>query len=146
MPHFTFPRGPEGYELDVVIGLSASDVLSLQTAGQPIPPFFHARALLDTATDMTAVAPRLLQPLGCPRLGQASTRTAGGIIKVDLYEISLAISAPTGPSSDDLVQSQWRVTDFLHAPPQMDVLLGLDFADRYLLILDGPRRFFTLGF
>jgi hypothetical protein len=146
MPHFTFPRSPEGYVLDVVIGLSTADIAALQAAGQPVPPHFHARALLDTASDMTAVTPRLLQPLGMKTLGRARTHTAGGLVKVGVYEVSLVISDPTGTASVPLVRSPWRVTEFLHAPPQIDVLLGLDLADQCLLFIDGPGRRCTLGY
>jgi hypothetical protein len=45
-----------------------------------------------------------------------------------------------------LVRSEWTVTEFLHAPPQIDVLIGLDVLNQCLVVIDGPGGRFTLGF
>jgi hypothetical protein len=96
MPHFTFPITPDGYTLDVLIGLRTTDAHALLAAGQPIPPPLQARGLLDTASDKTAVSVALLQQLGIAPLGPVRTQTAGGIVKVQQYEVSLSIPNPTG--------------------------------------------------
>jgi hypothetical protein len=146
MPHFSFPITNDGYALDVLIGLRTTDALALQAAGQPIPPPLHAHALLDTASDRTAVAVRLLQQMGISALGSVQTQTAGGSVLVKWYEVSLSVPNPTGARTPMLTYSEWRVTEFLHAPPHIDVLIGLDLARECLLVLDGPRGHFTLGF
>ena len=45
-----------------------------------------------------------------------------------------------------MAKPEWVVTEFLHAPPNIDVLVGLDLMQEWLLILDGPGQRFTLGF
>jgi hypothetical protein len=146
MPHFTFPITKDGCTLGVLIGLRATDTHALLAAGQPIPPPLQARALLDTATDKTAVSVRLLQQLGIPALAPVETRTAGGLVIVQLYEISLSVPNPSGARTPMLVHEELLVTEFLHAPPQIDVLIGLDVLNECLVVIDGPGGRFTLGF
>jgi hypothetical protein len=146
MPHFTVPLSPDGYALDVMVGLRASDMAALQAAGQPIPPPLRARALLDTGTDMTAVAASLLRQLGIGSHADARTHTVGGLVKVDLYWVSLSVLSPSGGITTAQARPEWLVTDFQHAPPNVDVLLGLDVARESLLILDGPGKLFTFAF
>ena len=146
MPHFTFPITKDGYTLEVLIGLRATDAHALLAAGQPIPPPLHARALLDTASDKTAVAVPLLQQLGITSVASVRTQTAGGMVMVQLYEVSLSVPNPTGARTPMLVHSEWEVTEFLHAPPQIDVLIGLDVLNECLVVIDGPGGRFTLGF
>jgi hypothetical protein len=146
MPHFTFPITKDGYALDVLIGLRTTDALALHAAGQPIPPPLHAHALLDTASDRTAVAQRLLQQMGLAHLGPIQTQTAAGTVTVLRYQISLSVPNPTGARTPMLTRSEWPATEFLHAPPHIDVLIGLDLINECLLIIDGPGGHFTLGF
>jgi hypothetical protein len=146
MPHYTFPISSEGYVLDVAIWLGATDQQALQAAGQSLPPTgLRVRALLDTGADLTAVTPHLLQLLGLAPLVSAHTQTVGGKVGVDLYRVSLTNLHPTVGAVPLIVYPEWLVMEFLNAPAQLDVLLGRDFADVCLLILDGPRRYFTLG-
>lgn len=147
MPHFTFPTSPEGHVLDVAIWLTATDQQALQAAGWPLPPPpLRARALLDTGSDMTAVATHHLQQLGVGPLISAHSQTAGGTVGVDLYRVRLTILHPMIGAVPLIVCPEWLVMEFLHPPPSLDVLLGRDFADLCLLVLDGPRGYFTLGY
>jgi hypothetical protein len=136
----------DGYAVDIMIGLRAIDIAALLAAGQPIPPPLRARALLDTGSDRTAVALKLLQHLGIVSLGWVETHTAGGVMQVDLYPVSLSVPSPAEVIDAALAKPEWVVTEFLHAPPDVDALIGLDLAEKWLLILDGPGQRFTLGF
>jgi Aspartyl protease len=146
MPHFTFPITKDGCTLDVLVGLGHADMQAVVAAGQHPPPPLNARAILDTGSDKTAVIPRLLQQLGIRMLGSAQTHTAAGLLKVRLYEVSLSVPNPTGARTPMLVRPQWAVTEFLHPPPGIDVLLGMDLVRECLSILDGPGAAFTLAF
>jgi hypothetical protein len=146
MPHFTFPITKDGCTLDVLIGLGAVEMQAAQAAGLPLPPPLTARAVLDTGSDKTAVAPRLLQQLGTVPKARVRTHTAAGAVHVHVYEVSLSVPNPTGVRTPMLVQPQWEVTEFLHPPPGIDVLLGMDLVKECLWIIDGPGGFFTLGF
>jgi hypothetical protein len=146
MPHFTYPIIKDGCTLDVLIGLGAVEMQAALAAGQPIPPPLTARAVFDTGSDRTAVTPGILQQFGLRRMGTAQTQTAAGAIYVRVYELSLSVPNPTGALTPMLVRPQWLVTEFLHAPSGIDVLLGMDLARECLSIIDGPGGLFTLGF
>jgi hypothetical protein len=146
MPHFTFPITKDGCTLDVQIGLGAVEMRAAQAAGQPLLAPLGVRAVLDTGSDKTAVAVRLLQQLGTTPVGRARTHTATGRVRVRLYEVSLSVPNPTGARTPMLVRPQWRVPEFLHPPPDIAVLIGMDLVRECLWILDGPGGIFTLGF
>src|SRR5262249_9975569 len=71
----------------------------LVAAGQPIPPPLQARALVDTGSNVTAVAPWVLHQLAVPAASSTSNHTAGGIVKVKLYQVSVSIMDPSHPGS-----------------------------------------------
>jgi hypothetical protein len=146
MPHFTYPITAEGCTLDVLLGLPSADVQALVAAGQPVPPPLSARALLDNAADVTAVAGRLLQQLGVPPGKQVQTHTAGGKPTVYTYELSLSVPNPSGARTPMLTYADLTVAEFRHAPPKADVLIGLDILGQCLLIRNGPGGRFTLCF
>jgi hypothetical protein len=146
MPHFTFPITPEGCTLAVLIGLRSAQVQALLAAGQPIPPPLSARALLDNGSDMTAVSGRLVRQLRIPPGKRVQTHTAGGALEVDTYDLSLSVPNPSGATTPMLTYGELTVTEFQHAPPQIDVLIGLDVLRQCLTLLDGPGERFTLAF
>jgi hypothetical protein len=146
MPHFTFPITGDGCALSVLIGLGADDMHALQAAGLPIPAPVRVRAVFDSGSDKTAVALPLLQQFALIPVGRARTQTAAGSIRAQLYEVSLSVPNPTGALTPMLVRPEWTVTEFLHPPVGIDVLLGLDLARECLSIIDGPGGLFTLGF
>jgi hypothetical protein len=146
MPHLTFQITPDVCTLDVLIHVGAKDMHALLATGQPIPPPLSARAIFDSGSDRTAVALRLLQQLNLRSTGTAQTQTAAGSLYVRLFEVSLSIPNPSGALTPMLVRPVWTVTEFLHAPPGIDVLLGLDLARECLTVIDGPGEFFTISF
>jgi hypothetical protein len=64
MEHLTFPFSADGLTLEVLIGLDGNTTAALHVAGQSITPPVRARELLDTGTDVTAVAPWVYRQLG----------------------------------------------------------------------------------
>jgi hypothetical protein len=146
MPHLTFVTAIDGPAIDVLIGLSAPKMRSLQNAGQPIPPPSQVRALLDTGTDVSAVSASCLASFGAIPENRVQTQTAGGVVMVDLYKVSLSIGAPGGKKGPMLVRSELEVTQLAHPLPGFDALIGLDVLADCLLIFDGPGRHFTLAF
>jgi hypothetical protein len=143
MPHLTLPILPGGLLLDVVIGLPSGAIAGMQSAGTPIPPPLRLRALLDTAADLTAVAPAVAQQLGLPGAGSTSTHTAGGLQAVQLFRASLSIPGAAGMI---FVRSDLLVMELAHPLPNAEVLIGMDVLTEGLLISDGPGRQFILGF
>jgi hypothetical protein len=146
MPHFSYPITREGCTLNVLICLRSNDVQTLVAAGQPISPPLSARALIDNGSDRTAVAVRLLQQLGIPPAGPVETYTAGGKVTVETYDLSLSIPNPSGALTPMLTYGELTVTEFQHAPPQIDLLIGMDILRQCLFVMDGPGDRFTLAF
>src|SRR5439155_14956447 len=91
MPQLTFPITGAGLAVPVWVGLDGKTTAALHGAGQPIPPPVQARGLLDTCSDVTALASWVLRQLGVPPTTTATTHTAGGVVAVQLFEVSLSI-------------------------------------------------------
>jgi hypothetical protein len=145
MPHAQYPMTGREMLLDLVVGLNLAQVQVMQAAGEPLPPFLRLPALLDTGTDVTAVTPQSLAPLGLTPSGTVQTITAGGKVIVNYYEVSLTVLRP-GPTFNPLLtRGMWTITEFLNSTPTLDVLIGMDLLGECLLILDGPNKQFTLG-
>jgi hypothetical protein len=145
MPHFTFPLSPDGPAVQGLVGLNDQATASLVQAGQPIPRPISIRALLDTASDMTAIAGRLVQQLGVIPVRQAQTHTAGGPVQVSVYRVSVSIYGPSGAAGSLLVWSNLLVMDLAVPLPNVDVLIGLDVLRQCLFVLNGPGDQFILG-
>src|SRR5262249_54054407 len=95
-------------------------------AGQPMPAPVGAPGLLDTCSDLTAVAPWALQRLAVPAASTTSTHTAGGQVHVRLYQVSVGITDPTQPGGSPwLTRSDLLVTELAVPLPDADVLIGL---------------------
>jgi hypothetical protein len=147
MAHLAFPVTKAGLAVPVWIGLTKQALTTLGTAGQPIPAPVGARGLLDTCSDLTAVAPWVLQGLNVPAASTTSTHTAGGQVNVGLYRVSVGVTDPTQPPAAPWLHCPDLLVTELAVPlPDADVLIGLDVLLTCKLILDGPGRQFTLEF
>jgi hypothetical protein len=73
MPRLTFPVTVAGLAAPVWIGLDGKTSSALHAAGQVITPPVQARGLLDTGSDVTAVAPWVVQRLALPRAATTVT-------------------------------------------------------------------------
>jgi hypothetical protein len=147
MAHLSFAVAPAGLIVPVWIGLSRPRTTACIASGQPVPAPLGARALLDTGTDVTAIASSILRrlPLGAP--GTLLTHTASGPVSVDVYRVSVGITDPTQPTGSPwLMHSDQMVTELTTVLPDADVLIGLDILLECRLVLDGPARQFTIDF
>ncbi len=134
-----------GLLLDVLIGLDGGAMMSLRAAGQPIPAPLRVHALIDTGTDATSMSPVLVRQLGLAPGISAYTQTAGGLIAVELFDISLSIPDPMGVVAG-FVATQVLAMQLSVALPDCDVLLGLDLITLWRLTIDGPARSFSLEY
>jgi hypothetical protein len=146
MPHLTFSTSPDGPALPVRIGVDGKNMADLHATGQTIPPPLALRGLIDSGTDITCVAPWVLRQLGLVSAGSSSTQTAGGSVKVNLFDVSVTISGPAGKAGPMLVRDQLIVMELTQALPNIDALIGRDILNDCLFILDGPGKQFTLAF
>ena len=146
MPGLIFPIVPDGLLTPVLLGPDRAQMQALQSAGAPLPAPLHIRALIDTGSDHTAIAPSTLTVLGLSAGKTVQTRTAGGLVSVQLYSVSLTLFDPAVPSAATLYRPSWTVTNLGHDSPDADMLIGMDLISELILIVDGPGRRFTLSF
>jgi hypothetical protein len=146
MPYLNFPTSPDGPALQILVGVDGNRTTALHQAGSPIPRPLQVRALIDTGSDVTAVAPTILQQVGTPLLRGAPTLTAGGTVPVRLFEVSLNVFGPAGAAGPMFVKPTLVVTELAAALPNIEVLIGQDVLAECLFLLDGPRGHFLLGF
>jgi hypothetical protein len=97
MAELTFPITPDGLAVPVWIGLNKPTSQALAAAGRPILAPIQARGLLDTGSNVTVVAPWLLQRLAVSVARTSSTHTVGGQVAVRLYRVSLSVTDPSQP-------------------------------------------------
>ena len=146
MAAFTFPLTADGLALEVVIGLDGQSTVDLQAQGLPGPAPIAVQALIDTGSDVSVVTPRVVAQTGLAFHSSSSTRSAIGSAGVSLFQASMTIYGPAGVAGPSLVIPYLLVMQALGPLPVGDVLVGLDVLAGCLLLVDGPRRQFTLSF
>jgi hypothetical protein len=146
MPQLTFQVTAAGLAAPVWIGLDGKTSTALIAAGQAIAPPVQARGLLDTGSDVTAVAPWVLQRLALRPSAKTVTHTASGPTMVNVYEISLGITDPNQSGGPWMTLTNLLVTELAAPLADADVLVGLDVLLQCRLLLDGPTRVFSLDF
>jgi hypothetical protein len=144
MPQLTFPIVPAGLVVDVLVNLEAAVLLPLRsTGGGPAP--IQGSGLIDTGSDISALALPILQRLGTAPVGQTVTHGIAGPIPVALYRASLHIFNAQN------VTLPWQshptlVVMELAAGVPFDVLLGMDILRTCKTLIDGPANNFLLDF
>lgn len=93
---------------------------------------------------MTAVSQAILQRLGVPIQYQTTTRTASGVLAVNVAKVSVGVRDARNPAGPEIVEPTLSVMELTATLPQVDVLIGLDFLLGCRFILDGPARQFSL--
>jgi hypothetical protein len=146
MARATYAVTPDGLAVPVLVGLDGGTTVARRTAGQPVPAPIRARGLIDTCSDVSAVAAGILQQLAVPPARTATTTTAAGPLSVRLFLVSLSILGP--PPSGGFVHTEpvLLVSELPSVLPDADVLIGLDVLLKGRLLLEGPPGFFTLDF
>jgi hypothetical protein len=147
MAQLRFPVTRAGLAVPVWIGQHRVLTAALLASGKPPVLPVQARGLLDTATDLSAVAAGVLQQLAISPVSSTAIHTAGGSVTVRLFRVSLGITDPSQPAGAPwLTEPDLLVTELPAPLPDADVLVGLDVLLDCKLVLDGPGRSFTLEF
>ncbi len=146
MAQLTFPVAKAGLAVPVWIGLSGDATNALLAAGQPLVLPVAGRGLLDTGTDVTAVAAWILRQLAIAATSKKCTHKASGQARVSVYQVSLGITDPAQSVRVWLTRPNHLVTELPAVLPDADVLIGLDVLLECKLFRDGPAREFTLEF
>jgi hypothetical protein len=145
MAKLIFPLDAAGWCVDVRVNLNTAALQTLQTTGQVLPNSISARGLIDTGSDVSAVASSILQRLAVPVHSQRTTQGIGGAIFVRLFKVMLFILDVGQPHLPWLIHPDLLVMELPSAVP-VEVLIGQDVLLAYKLLLDGPGRQLTLDF
>jgi hypothetical protein len=145
MQQLIFPISPDGPCLDVRVNLPVARLHSLQHARQAIPSSIAGKGLVDTGSDVSAVAASILRQLAVPVYGHQKTHAIGGHIPVRLFQVSLFLLDVNQPHLPWMVQPDLLVMELPSGLP-VDVLIGMDVLLTCKFLLDGPARQFTLEF
>ena len=127
MPKLVFPVLADGLLVDVVIGVDGATTAALFSSGQPITAPVPARGAIDTGSFVTAVSTAILQRLGIPTQYRTTTRTASGILSVNVAKASVAVRDARDPTRQELVEPALSVMELTTPPAMVEVLIGLDF-------------------
>lgn len=146
MSQLTFPLQQNELRLTAVVSLEQPAMAALLAAGKPLPVPIWTTALIDTASNISAVTPDIVQKLGISSVGQTGTRTAGGPASVRLFYVSLSIPPAGNLPGPMLTRSNLLVMELIDPPTDVEVLIGLDILLDCRLLLDGPGGYFTLDF
>jgi hypothetical protein len=145
MPQLNFPILPSGLLVDVIVNLEAAILLPLRAGGQACPPV-EAKALIDTASNVTGISPAIVRQLALPPVGPPSTTTGiGGTVTVQLYRISLHLRDAARPHLTMFTTPSLLVME-LPPGPSCDVLIGMDILMGCKLTVDGPGMSFAIEF
>jgi hypothetical protein len=142
MPHLTFPLAPAGMVVDCRLNVDATTMRAAIAAGT-VPASAPAQGLIDTGSDITAVAPEILQQLAVPIHYHTVTHGISGPIPVRLFLVTLFILDASRPHLPWFVHPDLLVME-LPAGLPFDGLVGLDVLRNGKLFLDGPAGQFTL--
>jgi hypothetical protein len=144
MPQLTFPITPAGLTVDVRVNVDIATMQAKLAAGAA-PSSIFARGLIDTGTDVTAVAPWIVQQLALPLQYTTTTQGITGSVPVRLYLVTLFILDVVQPGAPWLVQPDLLVME-LPAGLTFEVLIGMDILRSCKTLIDGPATRFTLDF
>src|SRR5262249_32358958 len=89
LPQLTYPVTADGLAADVRVNLDVATLHTLNAVGRAVPASIPATALIDTGTDITAVAPSILQQLGVPVYAHRRTQGIGGPVPVRVFRVAL---------------------------------------------------------
>ncbi len=128
-----------------MIGLTGSSMASRMAAGLPIPTPILVRGVIDSGSDITCVAERVMRQLNLAPSGQNTTQTTTGSFRVNLYEVSLTIPPVGRVPGPFAVHDYLMVMELAPTSTGIEVLVGMDILGELLFLLDGPRNEFTLG-
>ena len=144
MATLTYPIVPAGLLVDVAVNLEATLLVHLRSR-RGGPSLVQARGLIDTGSDVTAVALPILQTLAIPAIQKATTQGVGGPVPVNLYRVSLHLLDAQDAGGPWFSHPSLLVMELAGGFP-FDVLIGLDVLLACKMVVDGPARSFTLEF
>ena len=144
MATLTFPVIPTGLVVDVAVNVQAALLLPLRSSGTGPSPV-QGRGLIDTGSDVSAVALPMLQRLGIPPTQRTTTQSIGGTVAVNVYRVSLHLLDARNVGQPWFSHASLLVMELASGLP-FEALIGLDVLLSCKLFVDGPARTFRLEF
>src|SRR5262245_18639043 len=146
MAKLTFPAATDGLKVSVVVGLDGQTTTDLFLAGQPIPAPPEVPGIVDSGSDVTAVAPWIIRQLGISHGIPAVTQTASGLATVTLYLVSITIRDALQPGAPEFTIPTLLVMGMPNPVKGVEALVGLDVLMQCNFYLEGPQRRFSFEF
>jgi hypothetical protein len=91
MPHVTLKWTQDGLALPVMVGITGQATAVLVAAGKPVPRPVLLNGVIDSGTNITAVAAPVLASFGLIPSSSHFTHGIGGSLSVQLFDVSLSI-------------------------------------------------------
>jgi len=139
---------PEGALVDVLIGLSGTELHRLRLASSPIPAAVQLRGVLDTGAECTCIDLQAAGPLTLPVEGitLVNAPALGGLTASTQYDAGLTSLHPSGNPSDHLVSVDLVVADQPLGVLAYQVLIGRDVLARCAFLYNGMTGKFSLDY
>lgn len=136
----------DGPRFPVLVGVDGDTTSTELDAGRTVPPPVLWTALFDTGTNITVVNREIVRRLGLQVKRQQNSTTGGGVVTVDLYEVSLGFPPMFGLTTTTILEELLVVAVLPDLPDDHEVLFGMGLLNRCRLFIDGPNLTFALEF
>ena len=146
MPNFTYPIVKNGLIVPVLVGLDGKTTTDLAVAGLPIALPVSVDGIIDTGSNYSCASLWIFQQLGISPLWKTTTQTAGGVVEVGVYSVSIAIRDHLKTGTPDLTIPTIYISELPTDLEDADVLIGLNVLLECNLLLEGPAKTFSLIF
>lgn len=149
MSQLTNPIFSDGAIVFIVVTLSGTDLLGLESKGEEPPLSQRILALVDTGANRTCLHPMVLRALGLLPTGmvEVSTPLTGAAPDTrGRYEVALMIPSRLQGQPPLVVDALEVVSAELPPAFGVDALLGRDVLEKCLLVYHGPERRYTLAY
>lgn len=138
MPRMTVPLGPDLPIIPLLVGLNGDETTRLIQAGVPVTPPVLVQAVIDTGATTSSVSAQIAQQLGLTPLKQANNQTAGGVVRVNLYEVSVGLPPVFGLPNTTVLEDLLVVAEIHSGLQDVEFLLGMDVLRKCVLTVNGP--------
>lgn len=138
MPRMTVPLGADLPTIPLLVGLCGDETTGRIQASIPVTPPLLIQAVIDTGATVSSVAPDILLRLGVVSFARTGNQTAGGVVKVNLYEVSVGLPPMFGLPNTVVLDDMLVVAEIPAALSGVDFLLGIDLLRRCVLTVNGP--------
>jgi predicted aspartyl protease len=138
MPRMTVPLAPDQLTIPLLIGLNGDETTRRIQAGVPVTPPVLVQAVIDTGATGSSVALDILRRLGVASFARTGNQTVGGVVKVNLYRVSVGLPPVFGLPATIVLEDMLTVAELPAALPDVEFLLGMDLLRRCVLTVNGP--------